>query len=180
MRYGPLPNADKILLHNFNLFWGKNEDGKTLTIDALIKLLLGRNVRDFERIDRVDENPEGYVIIEDDRGEEFKLPEKGNLTKIANLTPSECRNIFIIRNSDLSIAQESEFYTDVTDRLTGLRTEEISKIKEILREIGKITPTGKFKDTKNENFLKTRIKNAKRLIEKIENLSKEIKEKRIR
>jgi len=176
MRYGPLPNTGRISLHNFNLFWGKNEEGKTLTIDALAKLLLGQNIRDFERIDRVEENPEGYVIIEDDRGREIKLPERGDLTKIAGLTSSECRNIFIIRNSDLSIARESEFYTNVTDRLTGLRTEEISKIKEILREMGKITPTGIFRDIKNEK-LKTRVEKAKELIENIEDLSREIKEK---
>lgn len=176
MRYGPLPNTGRISLHNFNLFWGKNEDGKTLTIDALVKLLLGRNVRDFERIDRVEENPEGYVIIEDDKGKEIKLPERGNLTKIADLTSSECRNIFVIRNSDLSIARESEFYTNVTDRLTGLRTEEISKIKGILREMGKITPTGMFRDIKDEK-LKTRVEEAKKLIEKIESLSSEVKEK---
>ncbi len=175
--YGPLPNTGRISLHNFNLFWGRNEEGKTLTIDALVKLLLGRNIRDFERIDRVEENPEGYVIIEDEKGKEIKLPEGGDLTRIADLTPSECRNIFVIRNSDLSIARESEFYTNVTDRLTGLRTEEISKIKEILREMGKITPTGTFRDIKDEK-LKTRVENAKNLIEKIESLGSEIKEKK--
>jgi len=175
IRYGPLPNIGRIWLSSFNLFFGRNEDGKTLTIDALVKLLLGRNIRDFEHIDRVGENPEGYVIIEDDKGKEIKLPEKGNLTKVAGLTPSECRNIFVIRNSDLSIAHESEFYTNVTDRLTGLRTEKISKIKEILRDLSKITPSGIFRDIKDEK-LKTRIENAKDLMGKIETLTRVIKE----
>jgi len=175
IRYGPLPNIGRIWLGSFNLFFGRNEDGKTLTIDALVKLLLGRNIRDFEHIDRVGENPEGYVIIEDDKGKEIKLPEKGNLTKVAGLTPSECRNIFVIRNSDLSIAHESEFYTNVTDRLTGLRTEKISKIKEILRDLSKITPSGIFRDIKDEK-LKTRIENAKDLMGKIETLTRVIKE----
>lgn len=173
MRYGPLPNTGRISLHNFNLFFGRNEDGKTLTIDALVKLLLQRNIKDFERIDRVEESPEGYVIVEDDKGKEVKLPEKGNLTRVVDLTPSECRNIFIIRNSDLSIARESEFYTTVTDRLTGLRTEELSKIKEILRENGKITPSGMFRDVKDEK-LKTRIEEAENLIEEIDTRFEEI------
>lgn len=177
IRYGPLPNTGRLSLHNFNLFFGKNEDGKTLTIDALVKLLLGRNIRDFEHIERVEENPEGYVIVEDDKGNEIKLPEKGSLTKVADLASSECRNIFIIRNSDLSIARESEFYTNVTDRLTGLRAKDISKIKDILKDIGKITPSGIFRDIKDEK-LKTRIDNAIDLIEKIESLAKEIKEER--
>jgi len=177
IRYGPLPNTGKILLHNFNLFFGKNEDGKTLTIDALVKLLLRTNIRVFEQIDRVEENPEGYVIIEDDQGKEIKIPEKGNLTKVADLSSSECRNIFIIRNSDLSIPRESEFYTDVTDRLTGLRTKEISKIKDILIEIGKITPTGWFREIKGEN-LKTRVNEALELIEKINALEEKIKKEK--
>jgi len=177
IRYGPLPNTGRISLNNFNLFFGKNEDGKTLTIDALVKLLLGRNIRDFEHIERVEEEPVGYIIIEDDKGKEIKLPEKGNLTKVADLASSECRNIFVIRNSDLSITRESEFYTNVTDRLTGLRTGEISEIKEILREIGKTTPSGIFRDIGNEK-LKTRVENAKKLVEKIKSLGEEIKEKR--
>lgn len=180
IRYGPLPRRDRILLGNFNLFWGKNEEGKTLTIDALVKLLLGRNIKDFEKIDRVEEEPEGYVIIEDDKGNEIKLPEKGNLTKVTGLTPSECHNIFIVRNSNLSIARdvasENDFYTSVTDRLTGLRTREISRIKEILREIGKITPKGDFRDVKDEK-LKTRVESAKNLINKIKDLEKKIEEK---
>jgi DNA repair exonuclease SbcCD ATPase subunit len=178
-RYGPLKNKGPFQLKDFNLFWGKNEEGKTLTIDALVKLLLGRNTRDFERIDRVEENPEGYVIILDDKGKEVKLPEKGDLTKVVDLTPSECCNIFIVRNSNLSVArdvaQESEFYTNVTDRLTGLRTKEISSLKEILREIGKITPTRTFRDIKDEK-LKTRIDNANSLVKKINELVKEMKE----
>jgi DNA repair exonuclease SbcCD ATPase subunit len=179
-RYGPLKNKEPFQLKDFNLFWGKNEEGKTLTIDALVKLLLGRNTRDFERIERVEENPEGYVIILDDRGQEVKLPEKGDLTKVVDLTPSECCNIFIVRNSNLSVArdvaQESEFYTNVTDRLTGLRTKEISKIKEILREIAKITPEGTFRNIKDEK-LKTRMSDANLLEGKINDLVKEMKEK---
>jgi DNA repair protein SbcC/Rad50 len=184
MHYGPLPNTGRISLRNFNLFWGKNEDGKTLTIDALVKLLLGRNTKDFEHIDRVEEKPEGYVIIEDDKGKEVKLPEKGDLTKVtdSNLTPSECRNIFVIRNSDLSIAREregeSKFYTNVTNRLTGLRTEEISKAEKTLREIGKITPTGEFRDDIKEEKLKKRVEDAGKLIGGIEDLAKKIQEER--
>jgi len=174
MRYGPLPDMGRVSLHSFNLFFGGNEDGKTLTIDALVKLLLGQNIGDFERISRVEENPEGYVIIKDDKNREIKLPEKGNLTEVADLTPSECRNIFVIRNSDLHVARESEFYTNVTDRLIGLRTEELCEIGENLREIGKITPSGMFRDMKGEK-LKTSIGKAEIIIEKINTLFEEIK-----
>ncbi len=174
-RYGPLPNTGRILLDNFNLFFGKNEDGKTLTIDALVKLLLGKKVKDFKKLDRVKESPEGYVVIEDGNGREMKLTRGKNLTKVTDLTPSECRNIFIIRNSDVFISPESEFYTNVTERLTGLRTKEILKIKEILREMGKITPGGTFRDVKDEK-LKTRMEGAKELIEGIDMLAENLRE----
>jgi len=175
-RYGPLQGISYTLSHPFTLLAGNNEEGKTLTIDALVKLLLGRNVRDFGHlIDRVEERPEGYCVIEGDDGKEIKLPEKGDLTTIAAVTASECRNIFIIRDSDLSIARESEFYTTITNRLTGLRTEEILKIKEALREIGRITPGGIFRDVKDES-LKTRIDGARDLLTTIEGLAQEMNE----
>jgi len=180
-RYGPLPDTGKILLDKFNLFFGKNEDGKTLTIDAFVKLLLGRNMKDFQNINRVDEKPEGYIIIEDDKGKEIKLSKKKDLTKTVGLTTSECRNVFIIRNSDLSIAQESEFYTDVTDRLTGLRTKEISSIKKKLQELGRLTRAesdSEFSDKKEFEYIKSRLNDASKLLEEINILKdKIIKEK---
>jgi len=168
-RYGPLAYDTPVHLNAFNLLWGENENGKTITIDALIKLLLGPNVRDFTRIDRVDEYPSGYVIVESDEGEEVKLPDKGRLTNVADLTISECRNIFIIRNSELMIDGESQFYTEVTDRLTGLRTTEIAGLKKSLLELGKLTPGGSFRNTGIEK-IKSRIESAVELCEDIKGL----------
>lgn len=180
-RYGPLPDTGKYLLDKFNLFFGKNEDGKTLTIDAFVKLLLGRNMKEFQKINRVDEKPEGYIIIEDDKGKEIKLSRKKDLTKTVGLSTSECRNIFIIRDSDLSIAHESEFYTNVTDRLTGLRTKEISSIKKKLQELGKLTRAesdSEFSNKKEFEYIKSRLNDASKLLEEINILKdKIIKEK---
>jgi len=168
-RYGPVAYDKKVLLESFNLFFGMNEQGKTLTIDALVKMLLGRGVKDFEDIERVKEKPEGYVIIEKGGGNQVKLPHKGFLGEVAGITPSECRNIFIIRNSDLSIQEQGEFFTDITDHLTGLRVEEIKKIKDSLLKIAFVTPTWIFRDIR-EDRLKSRIEEAKKLIEKIEDI----------
>jgi len=179
IRYGPLPNRGRVALRDFNLLFGKNEEGKTLTIDALVKLLLGKHIKDFENIDRVEETPEGYVVLEDEKGNEVKLTEKANLTKVTELTPSECRNIFIIRDSDISIDSESEFYTNVTDRLTGLRAEEISSIKKALLEMGKITPGGSFRDDAKSQKLKTRLESADTLIKKIDILAEKIEREKL-
>jgi len=173
-RYGPLVYQKQVTLGKFNLFYGSNEDGKTLTIDALIKLLLGRKVRDFRAIDRVEEQPEGFLVLEDGEGNEIKLPRAGDLTGLLGITSSECRNIFIIRNSDLSILREGDFFTALTDRLTGLRMEEISRVKAALVDIGKLTQGGIFRDIKGEK-LKTRIEKAQSLVSQVEPLLEEMK-----
>lgn len=172
-RYGPLKYRESVMPGDFTLFYGNNEDGKTLTIDALVKFLLGRNVKVFNQIDRVGENPEGFLIIEDNDGREIKFPESGNILSAAGLTQSEYRNIFIIRNSDLSIDREGDFYTNITDRLTGLRMEEIHCIMEGLIEIAKITPRGAFRDVSGEK-LKTRIESAAGLGKKIDSLNEKL------
>lgn len=180
IRYGPLSNVDPRPLHSFNLFWGKNEDGKTLTIDALVKFLLGKKLKKFKfnHIDRVEEEPEGYIVLEDSQGNEFKIPEKGRLTDLTELTPSVCRNIFIIRESDLRIEPENKFYTDVTDRLTGSRTERISRIKKELKDLGKLTrpdSQSSLSNSQDYDYISTRLEKADALVQKIGELQEEMK-----
>ncbi|MBS3818988.1 AAA family ATPase [bacterium] len=182
IRYGPLSNTGRKFLHSFNLFWGRNEDGKTLTIDALVKFLLGKKAKKykFSRIDRVEEEPEGYIILEGPEGDEFKIPERGRLTDLTELTPSVCRNIFIIRDSDLRIESEKEFYTDVTDRLTGLRTERISSIKKELKDLGRLTrpdSQSSLSNSQDYNYISSRLDEASGLIQKIDQLQQEMKRK---
>jgi DNA repair protein SbcC/Rad50 len=179
-RYGPLPDCGKVVLRDFNLLYGRNEDGKSLTIDALIKLLFGSKQskeKYFTALNRVEEQPDGYVVLRiGDR--EYKVPEQGLLPDLTELSPDECSNIFVIRNSDLTIANEETFYTGVTDRLTGLRTDTIERIIESLRSLGRITTTGKFRDV-GEERLRTRIDRAGTLLEEIELFSKELRENNI-
>ncbi len=169
-KYGPLQDQSFVLGGGFNLLVGANDRGKTLTIDALVKILLGsrkREARVFEQIDRVGEKPEGYAVLVNGNGRELKIPEKGSLTELTGLTPLECRNIFVIRNSDLTIADEDAFYTDVTDRLTGLRSKEIVKITDHLREAARITADGHFSNTREHTKLKDRLGEAKTITEEL-------------
>ncbi|MBN2401386.1 MAG: hypothetical protein JXN64_03210 [Spirochaetes bacterium] len=177
-KYGPLAGTGKIIPGTFTLFFGKNEHGKTLTIDALIKLLIGKRVRDF-KVDRVEGDPDGYLKIalneNSNDKKEKTLPYDGDLPKITKslsfqITSSDCRNIFIIRNSDLALSGEAEFYTGITERLVGLRTSDIKKIKRNLMEIGRLTPAMDYRNDEKSFRLKSRIENAEKLISKIENL----------
>lgn len=171
-RYGPLLQYGPFLLNNFNLFFGYNEEGKSLLIDAIVRFLFRKQSKIFNNINRVDEEPEGYVYIEVTRGNILKLPENGDVTTLTGLSPREYRDIFIIRNSDLSIPEEESIYRDVQNKLLGLRTERIQKIKKKLLDIGKLTPRGEFQDLKEEK-LKTRLLKAKQTIEQINSLQEE-------
>jgi exonuclease SbcC len=176
--YGPLPDRGKINLSDFNLIYGANETGKTLTLEALIKLLLGKNVKDFKNINRVDQEADGYIIIETEE-EEKKLGRSIHLDDIFPITAAECRNIFVIRNSDLSIESEASFYTEITNRLTGLQTNRINNLREKILEISELTPGGDFSNRKEDGHLKTRIENAFILLEDIKSLKREIEEERL-
>ncbi|MFH0975832.1 MAG: hypothetical protein V1874_08625 [Spirochaetota bacterium] len=181
-RYGPLSGTGVIKPGAFNLFFGKNENGKTLTIDALIKFLLGKKAKDF-KTERVDFFPEGYLKVEINENsperKERTLPGDGDLPKItktlsSSLTSSDCRNIFIIRNSDLSLAGETEYYTGITERLVGLRSSDLKKIKKNLLEIGKLTPAMDYSNDEKSLRLKQRIKKAEILIKSIEDAKSEL------
>jgi len=178
-RYGPLPDTGRVQLSGFSLIYGKNDDGKTLTIDAIVRLSLKAGRVIFSNIDRVDHEPDGYLIVEYG-GKEIKVPEKGYLADIAKLTPQDLRNVFIIRDSDLSIPSENEidFYKDVTDRLTGLRSGEISRIRQSLKEMGKLTradSSAQLADSKDFDYVGSRIKRARGLIDEIDQLEKELR-----
>jgi DNA repair protein SbcC/Rad50 len=165
-RYGPLPDSGKLKLGTFNLFFGANEDGKTLTIDALLKILFGKAaVRSFQAIKRVEEQPDGYVVLQLDDRREVKLPEAGSLPDLLGISAAEFTNIFIIRDSNLAIANEDQFYRGVTNRLTGMRSGEIKMIIDELRDLGQVTNTGDYKNTAPDK-LKDRLSKARHLMQK--------------
>ncbi len=172
-RYGPLSYPKPVRFNNFTLFYGKNEDGKTLTIDALVKFLLGRKGKIFQKIDRVEEMPEGYLVLEED-GSEIKFDKNTTPSLSARLSPKEWQNVFIIRNSDLGIPSEGEFYTSVADRLTGLQMEKIENVKNTIREMALLTPGGKFRDKEGEK-IKSRLENALEYREKMQSLLTELR-----
>lgn len=175
IEYGPLPDRGRLNLTDFNLFYGKNESGKTLTIDALIKLLAGKNLEQFESINRVDEKPEGYIIITDENNKDIKIKYKKTIENLIDISSNEFFNLFIIRDSDLSFHKESDFYNNITDHLLGLRINDIKRINDNLRDIGKLTPTGKFRN-RGEEKLDERITEARECISMVDIIYEKIDE----
>ncbi len=180
-KYGPLEKRGEFDLSQFTLFYGDNETGKSLTIDALVKMILEKKADSFRRINRVDHYPEGYVFLKR-KNERIKLPEKGSLLDFLPVTAEECENIFVIRDSELGIGEEEReeknFYKKVTDKLTGLKTGEIESIKKELRELSHLTPHNQLKNTKENNYLKNRVEKVKQLTKRIHDLKKEFHERK--
>lgn len=176
--YGPLENREKNSLSDFNLIFGKNESGKTLIIDALIKIFLGQNGSYFDKINRVDEKPEGYVNLVDNNNQKIKLKGQILLSNLLDLTGAEFCNIFVIRDSDLSMHKEEDFYNNITDRLLGLRINDIKKLHSELLDIGKLTPSGNFRNIKEEK-LDDRIKNARNCKNEINILISKIRDEKL-
>ena len=66
-RYGPLGEFGPHVFLPFVLVYGANEQGKTLLIDAIVRLLfkkdLGKRAKDFGNLNRVEETPEGFIVL---------------------------------------------------------------------------------------------------------------------
>jgi energy-coupling factor transporter ATP-binding protein EcfA2 len=139
-RYGPL--RETLQLGDAHVVYGPNESGKTLLVEALLRSLTGdRRVAD----PRVDERPEGHVVL-DGEGERHELVDGETLLdRYAErynfeLTPAEFRNVFVVRDGDLRVLDEPEFYRRVTDRVVGIWTGDIETVRDRVLERGRLTP----------------------------------------
>jgi len=166
-RYGPLRPFHAKFKKNICIVFGPGGSGKTLTIDAVLKILLGENAEEFIRHDEVEETPAGYLVIEKN-GKEFKLGEEKHLSDIPGLEidPTELKNIFVIQDADLRISDEDKFYGRVTSKLIGVKTEDIGRIEDELRKRGRLTPRLEILD-KHPHKFRTRLNDAKELLKDI-------------
>jgi len=166
-RYGPISNLHLPLAAGLQPIYGSNESGKTLIIDALLKKLIGLGVGLDSILDRVEETPEGYIVLEEE-GKEIKLGANETLATYLAIEPDELRNIFVVRDADLRIEGEDVFYKRVTDKITGLRLEDIRKIKEQLRDTGKLTDGLKISNRTSHFKAKSQLESARTLKGEVE------------
>ena len=172
--YGPLEERSYQFSSGFNLLFGKNEQGKSLTFDALVKLLFGKNSKIFDSINRVEDDPASFgsfvtvANTQNKKTDEFKLQGKNTLADVTGLSATESKNLFLIRNSDLSIgkdlADQEQFYTSITDRLTGLQTKEIAQTRAKILDYAQLTDTGRFQSTQENQKLGERVEKASALL----------------
>ncbi|QLH76378.1 AAA family ATPase [Halosimplex rubrum] len=139
-RYGPL--RETLQFGDAHVVYGPNESGKTLLVESLLRSLTGdRRVAQ----PRVDEPPEGYVVLDGDEGEHKLANGETLLDRYAErynfeLTPAEFRNVFVVRDGDLRVLDEQAFYRRVTDRVVGIWTGDIETVRDRVVERGRLTP----------------------------------------
>ncbi|MEJ2249370.1 MAG: AAA family ATPase [Candidatus Lokiarchaeota archaeon] len=172
--YGPLPDRGSKELADFNLFYGKNESGKTLTIDALIKFLIGTTFKQYIHLDRIEARPEGFVKLKQGSAE-IKLKDNKKISDLIDISNQEFGKLFIIRDSDLAFSEREEFYKNITDTLLGLRLNDIEDILSNINDRCNLTPTGMFSD-RSPYKLKTKIETAEDTISEIESLITKLKD----
>ena len=166
--------------HNLVFIYGDNESGKTLTMDALAKFLLPKKPDPSkkadkygftnEQLNRVNYFPQGYVIISDKTGKQHKLQEQNSLYDIFDMPDRSLKNAFIIRDGDLNINEEHNFYQHVTEHITGMRIDDIDKVKKQLRQKYRLTGQLNFSDRDKDLKLLSRINMGEKLVDKITHL----------
>lgn len=168
--YGPLRDVRYAPRPGLTVFYGPNESGKTLLLDSILKLMLGNRIRDFTGIDRVPDSPQGRIamVIE---GREHILDGTTRLDQLTELDGNYLRNIFVIRNKDLNMAGQSGFLRRVSDRLTGMESQRLLDLKDILRKRGCLTnatSSAKLSKSAEYNKIGEHVETAATLAEEIQ------------
>ena len=177
--YGPLRDVKHHPNLGLQVFFGPNESGKTLLIDAVLKLMLGNRLRDFSGIDRVAEPPVGRVALTTN-GSEHLLDGTNRLDQVTGLDSNHLRNVFVIRNKDLQIDSQANYLRRVSDQLTGMEGRRLTDLKEILRKLGRLTsPSSSARLSKSADFNKIGeyVETAETLITAINSFLEQSREK---
>lgn len=138
-QYGPV-QKDLELEGEINVIRGPNESGKSLLVEGLLKQLADGSVPNPV----IPEVPEGFVEISDGIETET-LRDGDSLTSFCEenynqeVRAEELRNVFIIQRGDLTFDDGDDFYSHITDKLTGRRVEDIDEVKDALIDEGRLT-----------------------------------------
>lgn len=136
-RYGPIAGFDHEPTGGLEVLYGPNEAGKTLLLEGICRLLAPESAALFGASERVERDPVGAIEVRRD-GERMTADGDGGL-RDDHLTARHLRNVFVIRDSDLRLADEHAFYDSVTEQIGDLHTGELDALAEILKERGRLT-----------------------------------------
>ncbi|MFB6174382.1 MAG: ATP-binding protein [Candidatus Nanohalobium sp.] len=180
-QYGPLSDIDVKLEEGLNAFYGGNESGKTLMVEAVTKMLL-EDTSEFSGIGRVPQRPNGLLNVK--KGDEvFDAAQEDLEAVFGDVTVDDVRNAFIVRDFDLRLPEREndfrsgDYFKDVTDRILGSKTKKIQALRNEISDIGYLTNAtseSKLENTKNTGKLGDKKKGAGKLRNEIEQFQEKI------
>lgn len=139
-RYGPLARSSITPDSGLHVIFGPNEAGKTLLLEAILRLLEPGITKTISAVLRVKEEPQGFVRAERD-GNTLQYAGDGALSEDSEIKPEHLANIFVVRESDLRVLDEHSFYTSVTEHIGDLHTSTLNLIENELLTQGRLTST---------------------------------------
>lgn len=180
--YGEIGDLDLEFNSGLNSFFGRNESGKTLIVEAMTKMLLeDRSV--FQDLNRVDNEPNGLLkVVKNDA--ELDASQEDLDTIFEGATAEDVRNAFIIRDVDLRLPERKNdfgtdgYFSNVTDRILGSKTQKIQALRREISDIGfltndRIEKDPKLKNTQGTGKLRDKKRESEKLSEDIEEFRKE-------
>lgn len=179
--YGPLRDVKHRPSPGLQVFFGPNESGKTLLIDAILKLMLGNRIKDFKDIDRVPDLPRGRVALAIE-GTEHIFDGSTRLDGVTGLDSNHLRNVFVIRNKDLLMVNQADYLRRVNDQLTGMEGRRLAELKKIVQRRGQLTnpsSTAKLSKSAEYNKIGEQVENAEAAAQQIEEYLEIAREKEL-
>lgn len=152
-RYGPIANRRPACGEGVTVCYGPNESGKTLHLEALLRLLEPDVATVLDGIDRVEGAPVGRVVVEH-ADEHHELGNGTALSDVSRVDADALHNVFVVRNSDLELTGGHDYYASLTDRLGDVHTTELATIQEELKASGRLTPTERLASNPESDYAK--------------------------
>ena len=159
--YGPIKEFSA-QCGKIEIFYGRNEAGKTALVDAITTALFKR--RDiFSHQDRFE--GKNFEVRVENKGEEYSFPGKKKFSEITNLPHYQLARLFIVRAGELTLREDEKWWDSVKEFLSGISVKINRLIEKINDRVG-ITTSGDWSN-RHPDYIKTEI-------EKMETRKKEL------
>ena len=137
-RYGPLYDCRPPCQDGISVISGPNEAGKTLYLEALLQLLEPDVADVMNPKPRVSQTPTGRVVVEHN-GEQYECDGNTSLCEITQIEPAHLQSVFVVKDNDLQLPSDQEYYTSLIEKLGDIHTTEINAITSALKDRGRLT-----------------------------------------
>lgn len=138
-RYGPLARRTVEVEPGVHVLYGPNEAGKTLFLEATLRLVEPDITGVMSSLGRIEEAPHGYVRVTVG-GEDVQVDGDESLFADTDVDPAHLANIFVVRESALTLlSDEHSFYSSLTEHIGELHTSALDRIEDELLQRGRLT-----------------------------------------